>query len=79
MTWLYEQCYIVGNTEFISLSGMQKSILHTTDDNCEIFLRLCKGGLMYYSTFYMNGRTSVRQNTFCSFVINDSIGYVWSN
>ena len=64
MTWLCEHCYIVGNTKFISLSGIQNSILQTTDDNCEILSRLCKGGLMYYSTFYMNGRTSVRENTF---------------
>lgn len=75
MILLGEHCYIIGTTHAVSLSSMQKAALQVCNDNCEVFLRLFKGGVMYYSTVYMKDRTSKRENTFCSFIIHDSIGF----
>ena len=75
MKFICDKCYFVGATHFITLSSLQKVALQTSDNKHMIFSRLYKSGTIYYSTFYMNNRTSKRENTFCSFISDGNIGY----
>ena len=75
MTLIYEHCYIIGYTHIITLLSEQKVALQVCSNTCEVFLRLFKEGMMYYSTQYMKERITKRENTFCSFITDDNIGY----
>lgn len=75
MTFLYENCYIIGSTNTFGLSSVQKAALQISDDTCEVFSRLFKKGVVYYSTLYMKNRMSKRENTYCTFIIDNNIGY----
>ena len=76
MKLISDDCYFIGAPHFITLSSVQKEALQTGDDKYMIFSRVYKSGIVYHSTFYTrNNHSPKRENTYCSFISGDGIGY----
>lgn len=74
MTTISDHIYMVGQCKVAMTTADQAEAL-SFNGVVEVFFRLMKDSILYYSTSYVRGMEGKRDNTYCYFKFNDSYSF----